>query len=80
MAYTLYITPTSFIASSGKLTSARRYIRKVASGPDLKFVVAPNMHVKNGGLRYVNPSGSNTDDGSYNGSFTTSASVGIKTK
>lgn len=80
MAYTIYITPTSFIVSSGKLTSARRYMRKVAASPDLKFVVAPNMHVKNGGLRYVNPSGGNTDDSSYNGSFSAVASVNIKTK
>lgn len=79
MAQTLKITPSRFIASAGKLDSANRYIRKVSSGYDLKFIVGQNMDVKNGGLRYVDPAGTNVDDGSYNGTFSGVASVGIKT-
>jgi hypothetical protein len=78
MAITLQITPYRFIASSGKLDSIRRYIRKVSTGQDLKFVISQNMDVKNGGLRYVKPSGTAQDDNSYNGSFSGSAAVGIK--
>ncbi len=78
MATTLSITPTRFIASAGKLDSQKRYIRKNAASPDLKFVNGQNMDVSGGGLRYVNPNGTNVDDGVYNGSFSGSAGVGIK--
>jgi len=78
MATTLSITPTRFIASAGKLDSQKRYIRKNATSPDLKFVNGQNMDVSGGGLRYVNPNGTNVDDGVYNGSFSGSAGVGIK--
>ena len=78
MAVTLSITPTRFIASSGKLDSQRRYIRKDATAPDLKCVMGKNMDVAGGGLRYVNPNGTNVDDGSYNGSFSGTAGVGVK--
>lgn len=43
MAYTLRITPSRFIASGGKLDSVNRYIRKVSSEQDLKFVLGQNM-------------------------------------
>lgn len=78
MATTLYITPSRFIASAGKLDSQKRYMRKNALTPDLKFVVGQNMDVSGGGLRYVDPNGNNNDDGIYNGSFTGTAGVGIK--
>lgn len=78
MAVTLSITPSRFIASAGKLDSQKRYMRKNATAPDLKFVVGQNMDVSGGGLRYVNPNGTNVDDGVYNGSFTGSAGVGIE--
>lgn len=78
MAVTLSITPTRFIASAGKLDSQRRYIRKDTTAPDLKFVNGRNMDVAGGGLRYVNPNGTNIDDGVYNGSFTGQAGVGVK--
>ena len=78
MAVTLSITPTRFIASAGKLDSQRRYIRKVSSGEDLRFVVGQNMDVSGGGLRYVKPDGTNLDDGTYNGSFTASAGTRVK--
>jgi len=78
MAVTLSITPSRFIASAGKLDSQRRYIRKELLTPDLKFVMGQNMDVAGGGLRYVNPNGTNLDDGVYNGSFTGSAGVGVK--
>jgi hypothetical protein len=79
MPYALYITPTTFIASNGKLTSARRYMRRVSGTPDLRFVVSKNMDVKNGGLRYTTPSGSNVSDTTYNGTFTGAAAVAIAT-
>lgn len=79
MAVTLSITPTRFIASAGKLDSQRRYIRKVSSGEDLRFVVGQNMDVSGGGLRYVKPDGTNLDDGVYNGSFTAPAGAKVKT-
>lgn len=78
MAITLSITPTRFIASAGKLDSQKRYMRKNATAPDLKFVTGRNMDVAGGGLRYVDPNGTNQDDGVYNGSFSGSAGVGIK--
>jgi len=78
MAISLKITPTRFQASGTKLDSNRRYIRKVSSSADLKFVVSRNMDVKNGGLRYVNPLGNNVDDANYNGTFSGSAGVDIK--
>jgi|TARA_R110002124_G_scaffold53269_2_gene152791 hypothetical protein len=78
MAVTLSITPTRFIASAGKLDSQRRYIRKDATGPDLRFVNGQNMDVAGGGLRYVNPNGTNVDDGVYSGSFSGAAGVGVK--
>ena len=78
MAITLKIQPTRFRASGSKLDSNRRYIRKVSSSADLKFVISRNMDVKNGGLRYVNPQGNNVDDNNYNGSFSGTAGVGIK--
>ena len=78
MPYSLQIQPTRFIASNGKLDSQRRYIRKVSSGIDVVFVQSVNMDVRNGGLRYVTPSGSNVDDGIYNGSFSGSAGVNLK--
>jgi hypothetical protein len=78
MAVTLSITPTRFIASAGKLDSQRRYIRKDTTAPDLKFVNGQNMDVAGGGLRYVDPAGTNVDDGVYNGSFTGAAGVGVK--
>ena len=77
MAVTLSITPTRFIASAGKLDSQRRYIRKDATGPDLRFVNGQNMDVAGGGLRYVNPNGTNVDDGVYSGSFSGAAGVGV---
>lgn len=78
MAQTLLIKPSRFIASGGKLDSTNRYIRRVYSGWDLKFVIGQNMDVKGGGLRYVDPSGTNVDDSSYTGSFSGDATVGIK--
>ena len=78
MAVTLSITPTRFIASAGKLDSQRRYIRKDTLLPDLKFVNGQNMDVAGGGLRYVDPDGTNVDDGVYSGSFTGAAGVGVK--
>lgn len=78
MAVTLSITPSRFIASAGKLDSQNRYMRKDAVAPDLKFVTGQNMDVSGGGLRYVDPNGTNQDDGVYNGSFAGSAGVGIK--
>ena len=80
MAYTLYITPTQFIASNGKLDSSLRYMRKTSGTPDLRFVVGQNMDVSGGGVRYVRPDGYSTDDGSYNGSFTGSAGIPIALK
>lgn len=78
MAITLKITPTRFQASGTKLDSQKRYMRKNATTPDLKFVVGRNMDVSGGGLRYVDPNGTNQDDGVYNGSFSGSAGVGIE--
>lgn len=78
MAITLKITPTRFIASAGKLDSQKRYIRRENVFPSLKFVLGKNMDVNGGGLRYVDPNGTNQDDGVYNGSFSASAGVGIK--
>ena len=78
MAVTLKITPTRFQASGTKLDSAKRYMRKEAVSPDLKFVITPNMDVSGGGLRYVDDDGNNIDDTSYNGGFVGSAGVGIK--
>lgn len=78
MAISIKITPSRFIASGGKLDSTNRYIRKVSSSQDLRFVVTQNMDVRGGGLRYVNPSGTNVDDSSYSGSFSGSAGVNIK--
>jgi len=79
MAITLKITPSRFIASAGKLDSVNRYMRKVATGYDVKFIIGQNMDVKGGGLRYVRPDGTNIDDGSYSGTFSGVSSVGIKT-
>jgi len=78
MAITLKITPTRFQASGTKLDSQRRYIRKVSSGEDLRFVNGQNMDVAGGGLRYVDPTGTNQDDGVYNGSFSGTAGTRIK--
>lgn len=78
MAQTLYITPSRFIASAGKLDSNTRYIRKVASGFDLKFIVQQNMDVSGGGLRYIDGDGNAVDDSDYNGTYTGAAGVGIK--
>jgi hypothetical protein len=78
MAITLKITPTRFQASENKLDSQRRYIRKVASGEDLRFVVGQNMDVSGGGLRYVKPDGTNLDDSVYTGSFTGTAGTRVK--
>lgn len=78
MAQTLYIAPSRFIASAGKLDSNYRYIRQVTSGFDLKFVVQQNMDVSGGGMRYVDGDGNNVDDSAYNGSYTGVAGVGIK--
>jgi len=78
MAITLKITPTRFPASGTKLDSDKRYIRKEATAPDLKFIITPNMDVSGGGLRYVDNNGNNIDDTRYNGSFVGSAGVGIK--
>jgi hypothetical protein len=36
------------------------------------------MDVAGGGLRYVNPNGTNVDDGVYSGSFSGAAGVGVK--
>ena len=78
MAIVLKITPTRFRASGSKLDSQRRYIRKVSSGEDLRFVNGQNMDVSGGGLRYVKPDGTNLDDGVYNGSFSGSAGTRVK--
>ena len=78
MAVVLSITTSRFIASAGKLDSQRRYIRKVASGADFKFVTGQNMDVSGGGLRYVDPDGNNNDDSAYNGSFSGEAGIGVK--
>ena len=78
MAVTLSITPARFIASAGKLDSQRRYIRKDTTTPDLKFVNGQNMDVEGGGLRYVDPDGTNVDDSVYTGTFTGTAGVGVK--
>lgn len=78
MAITLKITPTRFQASGTKLDSAKRYIRKEALAPDLKFIIAPNMDVSGGGLRYVDNNGNNIDDSAYDGGFVGQAGVGIK--
>ena len=79
MAITLKIQPGRFQASGTKLDSQRRYIRRENTNPDLKFVIAQNMDVSGGGLRYVDADGNNTDDSAYDGSFTGSGGVGIKT-
>jgi hypothetical protein len=78
MATTLSVTPSRFIASGGKLDSQKRYIRRQATLPDLKFVTGKNMDVSGGGLRYVDPTGTNRDDGVYSGSFSAAAGVGVK--
>lgn len=78
MAYTLRVTPSRFIASGGKLDSVNRYIRKVSSGQDLKFVLGQNMDVRGGGLRYVDPDGVNVNDSTYTGTFSGVSTVGIK--
>ena len=78
MAIVLSITPTRFRASGSKLDSQRRYIRKVSSGEDLRFVNGQNMDVSGGGLRYVTPTGANVDDGVYTGSFSGSAGTRVK--
>lgn len=78
MAIVLSITPTRFRASGNKLDSQRRYIRKVSSGEDLRFVNGQNMDVSGGGLRYVKPNGTNLDDDVYDGSFSGTAGTRIK--
>ena len=78
MATTLKITPTEFTASSGKLTSTRRYMRKVSAGYDLRFVVGQNMDVRGGGLRYIRPDSGVVDDSSYSSSFSGSTVIGVK--
>jgi len=78
MAIVLKITPTRFRASDSKLDSQRRYIRKVSSGEDLRFVNGQNMDVSGGGLRYVQPTGTAVDDGVYDGSFIGTTGTRIK--
>lgn len=78
MAIVLKITPTRFRASGSKLDSQRRYIRKVSSGEDLRFVNGQNMDVSGGGLRYVQPTGTAVDDGVYDGSFIGTTGTRIK--
>jgi hypothetical protein len=78
MAIVLKITPTRFRASGSKLDSQRRYIRKVSSGEDLRFVNGQNMDVSGGGLRYVQPTGTAVDDSEYDGSFIGTTGTRIK--
>ncbi len=79
MTIVLSITPTRFRASGSKLDSQRRYIRKVYNNTyDLRFVTGTNMDVAGGGLRYVNPSGNNVDDDTYDGSFSGTAGVRVR--
>lgn len=78
MATTLSITPTRFIASSGKLDSTKRYIRK-SSTPDFNFVIGPNMDVSGGGLHYEYPDGTVIADSTYDGNFSGVDAVGIET-
>lgn len=77
MATTILITPSRFIASSGKLDSSVRYLRR-SPAPDFFLAAGRTMDVSNGGARYVAPDGTSQSDGSYNGGFTGSGGVGVK--
>jgi hypothetical protein len=77
MAQTILIQPNRFIASSGKLDSNFRYLRRSYS-PDFFLAAGRTMDVSNGGARYVAPSGASQSDGSYNGGFGGSGGVGVK--
>lgn len=74
----LSISGSSFSATAGKLSTANRYIKKTSRTPDIYFVLAQNMDVKNGGLRYITGDGTTVDDGQYDGTFTTTAGIGMK--
>lgn len=77
MTTAIYITPTSFIASQGKLQSSSRYIRRSII-PNYYMIGSRNMDVSNGALRYINALGSYTDTGGYSGNFTSIISTGVK--
>lgn len=77
MTQTLYITPTRFVASAGKLDSDFRYIRR-SSTPNYYFSKGKTMDVSGGGQKYVGPDGSSYSDGTYNGSFSGSGNIGVK--
>jgi len=77
MSVTISITPTRFIASAGKLDSNKRYIHK-NTNPDFYFVIGPDMDCNGGGLRYVYADGTIIEDSTYNGTFSSVNSVGVK--
>lgn len=66
---TLYIDPTDFKASKGKLDITRRYIKSKATSPDFFLAKGPSADVAGGGMRIVTPAGVSIDDGRYTGSF-----------
>lgn len=77
MSRTILITPNKFIAGAGKLDSDYRYLRRSVS-PVFYLAAGKTMDVRNGGARYVAPSGSVTlQDGQYNGTFAGGGSIGV---
>lgn len=67
--YKLYITPTRFIASGGKLDSATRYVKRSPGGPWFVFPTR-TMDCANGGGRWARTDGSYYDENGYVGTWT----------
>jgi hypothetical protein len=77
MSITIQIKPDRFIASSGKLDSNFRYVRR-SSSPLFFLAKGRTMDVSGGGARYVSPSkATSMQDSSYTGAFLGGGSTGV---
>jgi len=74
----LSMTPTSFSAGFGKLSTSYKYTRRQSTSPDFYLSKDKTADVANGGLKLVPPDGTTTYESSnYNGSFSGSTGTGV---
>lgn len=74
----IYISPGTFKAGFGKLSTDYRYLRKASVSPDLYVTSGKTADVQGGGLKVVRPDGTvAVQSGTYTGNFSGSVGLGV---
>lgn len=75
---TVHITPTTFVASRGKLNSAYNYLRRALTSPMFWFSKGKTADVANGSFKIVTANGGAIAKTHYNGSFAGEPGIGVE--